>query len=75
MSLKLPSALPTDKRVQSVFGNPATPGAPVVVRIHAEAGYIIITHTHQVDENIVVLKGSWALGSAFASLDARHPGE
>jgi hypothetical protein len=33
-----------------------------VVRIHAEAGYIIMPHTHEVDENIVVVKGSWALG-------------
>jgi len=60
--LKILSVLLTDKRVETVSGNPATPGAPFVVRIHAEAGYIIMPHTHQVDENIVVLKGSWALG-------------
>jgi hypothetical protein len=33
-----------------------------VVRIHAEAGYVIMPHTHQVDENIAVVKGSWAIG-------------
>ena len=33
-----------------------------MIRIHAEAGYIIMPHRHPVDENIVVVKGSWALG-------------
>jgi hypothetical protein len=33
-----------------------------VIRIHAEAGYIIMPHTHPEDENIVVVRGSWALG-------------
>ena len=52
----------TDKRFETVSGDPIIVGAPSVVRIHAEAGYIIMPHTHQVDENIVVLKGSWAIG-------------
>ena len=33
-----------------------------MIRIHAEAGYIIMPHTHPEDENIVVVRGSWALG-------------
>jgi hypothetical protein len=37
-------------------------GVPFVIRIHAEAGYVIMPHRHPIDENIVVLKGSWALG-------------
>jgi len=60
--LKILTKLPTDKRVEKVAGDPAIVGAPFVVRIHAEAGYVIMPHTHQVDENIVVVKGSWALG-------------
>jgi hypothetical protein len=45
-----------------VSGDPAKSGAPFVIRIHAEAGYIIMPHTHPIDENIVVVKGSWAVG-------------
>jgi hypothetical protein len=56
------SKLATDKRFETVWGDPSIAGAPFVIRIHAEAGYIIMPHTHEVDENIVVLKGSWALG-------------
>ncbi len=51
-----------DKRFETVAGDPAKAGAPFVIRIHAEAGYIIMPHTHPEDENIVVVKGSWALG-------------
>ena len=60
--LKKPSKLEMDKRFETVSGDPAKEGAPFVIRIHAEAGYIIMPHTHSVDENIVVVKGSWALG-------------
>src|SRR5229473_868741 len=51
-----------DHRFETVSGDPAKSGEPFVVRIHAEAGYIIMPHTHLIDENIVVVKGSWALG-------------
>ena len=60
--LKKLSKLAMDKRFETVSGDPAKEGAPFVIRIHAEAGYIIMPHTHPVDENIVVVKGSWALG-------------
>jgi hypothetical protein len=60
--LKTFSKLATDKRYETVSGDPAKAGAPFVIRIHAEAGFIIMPHTHLVDENIVVVKGSWALG-------------
>jgi hypothetical protein len=70
------SKMATDKRVEMVSGNPAIAGAPFVVRIHAEAGYIIMPHTHQVDENIVVVKGSWAFGmGAHFNRDALEPME
>jgi quercetin dioxygenase-like cupin family protein len=60
--LKKLSKLSMDKRYETVSGDPAKAGAPFVIRIHAEAGYIIMPHTHPEDENIVVVKGSWALG-------------
>jgi hypothetical protein len=60
--LKKLSKLAMDKRFETVSGDPTKEGAPFVIRIHAEAGYIIMPHTHAVDENIVVVKGSWALG-------------
>jgi hypothetical protein len=53
---------PPDQRFETVSGDPAKSGAPFVIRIHAEAGYIIMPHTHPIDENIVVVKGSWAVG-------------
>lgn len=53
---------PLDQRFETVSGDPAKSGALYVIRIHAEAGYIIMPHTHPEDENIVVVKGSWALG-------------
>lgn len=53
---------PRDQRFETVSGDPAKPGALFVIRIHAEAGYIIMPHVHPEDENIVVVRGSWALG-------------
>ena len=60
--LKKISRLGMDKRFETVSGDPTKADAPFVIRIHAEAGYIIMPHRHPVDENIVVVKGSWALG-------------
>jgi ChrR-like protein with cupin domain len=48
-------------RFETLSGDPAKTG-PYVVRIHAEAGYVIMPHFHPEDENIVVLQGSWAAG-------------
>lgn len=53
---------PRDHRFATVSGDPTKSGALYVIRIHSEAGYIIMPHTHPEDENITVLKGSWALG-------------
>src|SRR5262249_21539936 len=60
--LKSLSKLAMDKRFETISGDPAKAGEPFVIRIHAEAGYVIMPHTHPVDENIVVVRGSWALG-------------
>lgn len=48
-------------RFETLSGDPAKAG-PYVIRIHAEAGYIIMPHVHPEDENIVVVQGSWAAG-------------
>lgn len=60
--MKVWPRLTTDKRMEKIVGDPATPDAPFVIRIRAEAGYIIMPHRHPIDENIVVLRGTWALG-------------
>jgi hypothetical protein len=54
--------LPKDQRFETLSGDPMKSGALYVIRIHAEAGYIIMPHAHPEDENIVVVKGSWAAG-------------
>ena len=60
--LKQSAIVAMDKRVEAIHGDRAKAGSPFVIRIHAEAGYIIMPHTHPVDENIVVVKGTWAVG-------------
>jgi hypothetical protein len=37
-------------------------GQPFVMRIHNDAGFIVLPHTHVEDENIAVVKGIWSLG-------------
>lgn len=53
---------PVNQRFETVSGDPTKAGGHYVIRIHAEPGYIIMPHTHPEDENIVVVKGSWAVG-------------
>lgn len=60
--LRKPSTLAMEKRIEAVHGDRSKLGAPFVIRIHAEAGYIIMPHMHPEDENIVAVKGSWAVG-------------
>lgn len=49
--------------VEKVWGDPSRPGEPFVLRIHQDAGYIVFPHTHQIDENITIVKGTWSLGT------------
>ena len=49
--------------VEKVRGDSSKPGEPLVIRIHNDAGYLVPPHYHLTDENITVVKGSWALGS------------
>ena len=48
--------------VERVIGDFTKPGEAFVFRIHQDAGYITLPHTHPIDENITVVKGSWSLG-------------
>ena len=48
--------------VEKVSGDFTKPGDPFVFRIHQDAGYITLPHTHPIDENITVVRGSWSLG-------------
>lgn len=53
---------PRDLRFEAVSGDIKKAGEVYVIRIHSEAGYIVMPHFHPEDEHIVVVKGSWALG-------------
>jgi hypothetical protein len=48
--------------VEKVWGDFSKPGEPFVFRIHQDAGYIVFPHVHPIDENLTIVKGTWALG-------------
>jgi hypothetical protein len=54
--------IPSDQWIEKMVGDMDKPGQPFVIRIHHDAGYVVLPHTHPEDENITVLTGSWALG-------------
>jgi hypothetical protein len=54
--------IPSEQWIEKVVGDMDKPGRPFVIRIHHDAGYVVLPHTHPEDENITVLTGSWALG-------------
>ena len=54
--------IPSEQWIEKVWGDPDQPGQLFVIRIHNDAGYVVLPHTHPEDENITVLTGSWALG-------------
>jgi hypothetical protein len=54
--------IPSEQWIQKVVGDMDRPHEPFVIRIHHDAGYVVLPHTHPEDENITVLTGSWALG-------------
>jgi len=53
--------------VEILYGDPESPGEPFVMRIRELPGAIVPPHSHEVDENITVVQGTWyfALGSEF----------
>jgi hypothetical protein len=54
--------MPPEQWVERVWGDTDEPGKPFVIRIHNDAGYVVLPHVHPMDENITVVKGSWSLG-------------
>src|SRR5450432_3507244 len=54
--------IPSEQWIEKVVSDMDTPGQPFVIRIHHDAGYVVLPYTHPEDENITVLTGSWALG-------------
>ena len=54
--------IPSEQWIEKIIGDMDVPGQPFVIRIHHDAGYVVLPHTHPEDENITVLTGSWALG-------------
>ncbi len=60
--------------IERVWGDPDKPGVPYVIRIRDDRGFVILPHTHPEDENLTVLKGTWALGMGTnVNLSALEP--
>jgi len=53
--------------VEKVSGDPEKPGEVFAIRIHNDAGYIVMPHVHPMDEHVVVVQGVWwfGMGSRF----------
>src|SRR5262245_17644889 len=64
--------------VEKVWGDPSKAGEPFAIRIHNDAGYIVVPHVHPMDENIVVVKGVWWFGMGSrckaSALEPLEPG-
>ena len=68
----LPVVVPLHKMragqwVEKVWGDPEKPGEVFAIRIHNDAGYLVMPHVHPMDEHIVVVQGAWwfGMGSRF----------
>lgn len=48
--------------VEKVWGDPEKPGEVFAIRIHNDAGYLVMPHVHPMDEHIVVVQGAWWFG-------------
>jgi hypothetical protein len=55
--------IPSEQWIEILSGEPTKAGAPYVIRLHNDAGYVVLPHTHPEDEHIVVISGVWSLGS------------
>jgi hypothetical protein len=68
----LPVVVPLHKMragqwVEKVWGDPGKPGEVFAIRIHNDAGYLVMPHVHPMDEHIVAVQGAWwfGMGSRF----------
>src|SRR5262249_17971170 len=55
--------------VEKVWGDPEKPGEGFAIRTHNDAGYIVVSHVHPMDDHMVVVQGrggleweAWAIG-------------
>src|SRR5262249_6160816 len=71
---KFPVVVPLNKMragqwVEKVWGDPQKPGEVFAIRIHNDAGYLVMPHVHPTDEHVVVVQGTWwfGMGSRFNS--------
>ena len=55
-------AIPSGQWLEKVVGDMDKPGQTFAIRIHHDARYVVLPHTHPEDKNITVLTGSGALG-------------
>ena len=69
---RLPVVVPFNKMragqwVEKVWGDPQKPGEVFAIRIHNDAGYLVMPHVHPTDEHVVVVQGTWwfGMGSRF----------
>jgi hypothetical protein len=56
------SKISPEKWFVKVSGDLENPGEAFVIRIHNDAGYIVLPHTHPMDENITIVQRSWSVG-------------
>ena len=50
-------------RYAAIQGDPLKPGVPFAIRLRCSDGYKAAPHWHPVDENIVVLQGTFSVGT------------
>jgi hypothetical protein len=50
-------------RYAPINGDPLKPGVPFAIRLQCSDGYKVAPHWHPEDENIVVLKGTFSVGT------------
>jgi quercetin dioxygenase-like cupin family protein len=65
--------------VEILYGDPEKPGEPFAMRIRELAGTVIPLHSHDVDEHITVVQGTWyfAVGDTWdrSKLTPLHAGD
>jgi anti-sigma factor ChrR (cupin superfamily) len=58
-----PPSLPPGAQMAALDGDPSVAGKPYVIRAKFPDGYRVAPHWHPADENIVVLSGSFSVGT------------
>jgi len=58
-----PPSLPPGAQMAALDGDPSVAGKPFVIRAKFPDGYRVAPHWHPTEENLVVLSGSFSLGT------------